>query len=76
MQQLEFCVKDAARQGKHLFIWDRCGQVATFFSEFGIHKEFITDMVEVALASADQVAGVLDSGLSSLRDSLIQSMQS
>ena len=45
--------------------------MATFFAEFGIHKEFITDMVHVALASADQVTGVLDSGLKSLCDSLV-----
>ena len=76
MQDLEFSVNEAARQGKHLFIWDRSGQVATYFAEFGIHKEFITDMVQVALASADRVTGVLDTGLSSLSDSLVQSIKS
>ena len=63
IENMEGAVDDARRLGKHLFLWDKSGQVAAFFSEFGIHNEFITDMVSVALASAKEVNGVLNDSL-------------
>ena len=63
---LQACVEEASRLGRHLFIWDRCGQASAYFAEFGVNMEFITDMVNVALAKKDEVNRVLDSGLERL----------
>ena len=65
---------EAREQGKHLFIWDKSGQVPTYFAEFGIHKEYTEDMIRVALASKNNVVDVLDESLDSLRKSLVESL--
>ena len=45
---------EARESGKHLFVWDRTGQVPTFFESFvGINKEFTIEMVSVALADVN-----------------------
>jgi len=75
LNDLQNCVDEARRLSKHLFVWDRSGQVGTYFAEFGIHMEFITDMVNVALSTQDKVTGVLDTGLIRLSDSLVTSLQ-
>ena len=72
-ENLQMRIDEARSSGKHLFVWDRTGQVPMHFENFGINKEFTVEMVSVALADVD-VHTVLDSGLQGLRSALAESL--
>ena len=74
LDHLQESVDEASRLGKHLFIWDRTGGVASHFSEFGFHIDFIPDMVKVALSDYQNLHSDLEDGLTSLRNSLAQAL--
>ena len=42
---LEHRLDQARNLGKHLFIWDKTGQVPSYFEDFGKHHEFTCEMV-------------------------------
>ena len=70
LMKLELVVKKAARLEKHVFIWDKSGQVAQFFELFGIQQDFIDCMVKVAIAEDYQVPELITESLNILRDSI------
>lgn len=68
--KLELVIKKAAELEKHVFIWDKSGQVAQFFELFGIEQDFIDCMVRVAIAEDDQVPALITESLQILRNSI------